>query len=150
MQWLTEALRNPDFASQPVEVRAQELCAGCEAVFCAWNKLLPALLQAPSVGLSASGRKSLQHVFERMDKVSLRHHKFTGCKRFKTMFHPQRKTGRISYADFKGYAGSSGVQTLSEDELKSIFGDFSQIEVMGLHKRGGAANQAPDPACQTC
>eukprot|EP00891_Asterochloris_glomerata_P004650 jgi/Astpho2/4650/Aster-x1229 len=82
VQWLTEALRNPDFALQPAE--------------------------PPSVGLSASSRESLQHVFERMDK---------------------RKTGRISYADFKDYAGSSGVQTLSEGELKSIFGDFSKTEV---------------------
>ena len=55
------------------------------------------------------------------------------------MFHPQRKTGRVSYADFKEYAGSSGVQTLSEVELKSIFGDFSETEVTGSHKHDVAA-----------
>lgn len=111
---------------------------------------MPALLQPPSVGLSASSRESLQHVFERMDKVSLRHHNFAGCKRLKTVFHPQRKTGRISYADFKDYAGSSGVQTLSEGELKSIFGDFSKTEVTGSHKLNVPAIKAPALACQTC
>ena len=100
---------------------------------------MPALLQPSSVALSASGRKSLQHVFERMDKVSPRHHKFVGCKTSKTTSQPQRKTGRISYADFKEYTGSSGVQTLSEVELKSIFGDLSQTEVTGSHQHAFAA-----------
>ena len=52
---------------------------------------MPALLQPSSVALSASGRKSLQHVFERMDKVNPRHDKFVGCKRFKTTSHCRGK-----------------------------------------------------------
>ena len=44
----------------------------------------------------------------------------------------RKGTGKVTYDDFKAYTGRSGVQSLTEAELQSIFGDFSKLAEVRL------------------